>query len=567
MFSDIKEFLLSFWMKLKSKNTIKKSAGLIVICLLTVLIPISIAVCYVQFIKGGQKVVSPDISVLLYNADGKLTDSETTQEDIIDASSFAGLFYKMSESKIRAQKPAEFNETPNMSFTVMYNSVSETFKCYFNEDGASSYLMDSSGSFYSPDPLAYSMFLSSPYAEPIYKESSPPILYTPLNDKVISKTTEWTYVLNNGSEKSSSNYETTDNVLTYRIAGAINFSFSRIPDTCTVTVKTLSEDTVFTGSLEKLASLTVEENSELLVSIVANWEKSEKLSSYGIQRYEFKIICVEPSTFDISATEAVGGDILVLSVSNVDNVNSIIYSPLILPTDEESFKNDSFAKALNELYSYQPIFIKDGANAYALLPIPAGIPDTDFTFSLSCGISKAKLTLKLKSSTAKKVDIGEIELTNAQKSEFSRRLFHLKHSKNDVLLINGDFIFPDSYGFAQAQSYNSSINNSFTLYATSYTSSGANGTSVQSANVGIVSEVGYSPLLGNYVIVDHGMGLLTWYCGLSDVGVAEKDIVKKGDSVGRSGSSSMLCENGVNIICSVGGILIDPASLITKKAD
>ena len=89
--------------------------------------------------------------------------------------------------------------------------------------------------------------------------------------------------------------------------------------------------------------------------------------------------------------------------------------------------------------------------------------------------------------------------------------------------------------------------------------------SVQSANIGVVSIIGTSPLLGNYVIVDHGMGLLTWYCGLFDVNVDENDIIKKGDVIGRAGSSSLLCENGVNIICSVGGILIDPASLVNDN--
>ena len=81
---------------------------------------------------------------------------------------------------------------------------------------------------------------------------------------------------------------------------------------------------------------------------------------------------------------------------------------------------------------------------------------------------------------------------------------------------------------------------------------------MRSAGIGIVSLAGHSELLGNFVIVDHGMGVLTWYCGLSDVCVKEKDILKTGDILGRAGSSSLLCENGVNLVFSVGGILVDP---------
>ena len=133
MFNDIKEFLLSFWSKLRSKKLMKRFTGLIIICILTVLIPLSIAICYVQFVKGGQKIISPDISVSLFNADGRLIESETTQEDIVEASPFAGLFYKITTSKVKAQKPAEFTEKPNMSFTVTYDSQPSTFKCYFKE--------------------------------------------------------------------------------------------------------------------------------------------------------------------------------------------------------------------------------------------------------------------------------------------------------------------------------------------------------------------------------------------------------------------------------------------------
>lgn len=545
----------------------KRFTGLIIICILTVLIPISIAVCYAQFVKGGQKVISPDISVSLFNADGKLIESETTQEDIIEASPFAGLFYNITTSKIKAQKPTEFTEKPNMSFTVTYDSHPSTFKCYFKEDASFSYLEDDKGSFYSPDHLAYSLFLASPYAETVYEESTPPTLYTPLGDQVIPLQAEWTYTLNDKSEKASNNYVTTEAFLTYRIAGAINFNFSRTPDVCTVTVNSLEGNTIFSGSPEKLASLTVEENSELFVYINASWKKDEKLGSFGKQQYEFKIICVEPSTFNISSTEATGGQVLVLSVSDVDNVNSIIYSPTSTLSDDIKSNRDNASKALSELYSYRPIFVKDGSNAYALLPIPTSIPNTDFTFSLSCGISKSELTLNLKKATALNVNFDNALLTNAQKAEFSRILFNLKRSSSDLLLLSNDFVFPDSYGFTQTQKYNTYINESFVLLANTYISKAQSGISVQSANVGIVSEVGFSPLLGNYVIVDHGMGLLTWYCGLSDISVDEKDIVKKGDPIGRTGSSSLLCENGVNIICSVGEILIDPTSLITKKAD
>lgn len=559
MFGDIKEFLISFWNNARSKKLIKRFAGLIVIFLLTILIPLSIAICYVQFVKDGQKIISPDISVSLFDADGKLIKSETTQEDIIDASPLAGVFYKLTNSKSSVQKPFEFTKKPNMSYTVAYNNQSSAFKCYFEEDALESYIEDENGGFYSIDASLYSTFLESPFSETVYKSSVPPTLYTPLGDSVLPYEAEWTYALHNNAERQSKNYELAKESLTYRIAGAINFKFSRLPDSCTVTVADLNGEPIFHGSPEKLASLTVKENSELLISVDAEWKKSNSNVSYGKQQYEFKIICVEPSNFSISSNEAVGGQILLLTVSDVDDINSIIYSPT--SNNEAKNDNDAKAKALSELYSYEPIFVKGGNNAYAILPIPANIPNTEFTFSLSCGISRTEMTLNIKSSSPESIVLSNASISNAQKAEFSRILFHLKHSKSDMLLLNGNFIFPDAYGFTQTQKYNGYVNESFIMLANSYTSSSQSGISVRSANVGIVYEVGFSPLLGSYVIIDHGMGILTWYCGLSDVSVNANDIVKKGDPIGRAGSSSLLCENGVNVFCSVGGILIDPSEL------
>ena len=564
LFNDIKDFLLSFLKKLRSKQFIKKSTGIIVICVLTILIPISIAVCYNEFVKREQQSTLPTISVSLFDLNGNLIETDTTREDIIERSPLANIFYNLYLTKTEANKPLEFSEKPNFSFTIDNNSSISSFNCYFNENAKSSYIEDQSGDFYSLNTDAYSLLLKSAYAEAIYTESAPPSLYTPLNDIVIPSQANWTYTLSDDSEKSSNNYETTEELLTYRIAGAITFAFSRTPNICNVTVDTTNDITVFSGTIEELTTLTAEENSELIVTINAEWKASGDFTSYGTQQYKFKIICSEPSVFDMSKTEATGGEIILLSVSDVDNTDSIIYSPLLELSEEIQASTSTTAKALKELYSYKPIFIKKGNNAYALLPIPFGSPTTDFHFSLSCGISKSELTVHIKESSSNELTITstdpskDIALSRAQKAEFSRITFHLKHSQSETLLLSDDFLSPTDYGFTLSNKYGSHINNSFTLLANTYNALSEDGISVKSASIGIVSSVGHSELLGNYVIVDHGMGISTWYCGLSDVSVQEKDILKKGDVVGRAGSSSLLCKNGVNVIFSVGEILVNP---------
>ena len=569
MFSDIKEFLSSFFKNLRSQKITKKSIWLIITVLLTILIPISIAICYTQYVKAEQKSTIPIISVSLFDENNQLIESDTVQEDIIETSPLASIFYALSSSKARIQKPSNFSENPNFNFKITYNSDVSVFKCYFSEDVKSSYIEDERGELYALNASDYSAFLASKYSETVYKDSVPPSLYTAVGDTVLPNQANWTYLTNENKETVSSNYESTEKIITYRITGTISFNFSRSPDACKITVKTMNDEIIFNGSLDELISLTAEENSELLVTVNAEWKKRNDNDSFGTQSYEFKIICAEPSTFALSSNEAFGGQLILITVGGVDSADSIIYSPLEALSDEVKNSSEAHDKALVELYNYKPIFVKESSNAYALLPIPANIPDTTFKFSLACGISKTDLTVNLKKSTSNQPSnessFENISLTKAQKAEFSRIIFHLKHNQSDTLLLNEDFLFPTEYNFSLTHKYNTPINNSFTFFANSYAANVSDGMSVQSANIGVVSIIGTSPLLGNYVIVDHGMGLLTWYCGLSDVNVDENDIIKKGDVIGRAGSSSLLCENGVNIICSVGGILIDPASLVNDN--
>lgn len=571
MFKDIKEFLRSAWKKLSSKKFMKRYSWIIAVSVLTLLIPLSIALCYMQFVRSEQNAESPKIEVSVFTPNGKVLHSDETTEKLLDDSYLSRLLFDLSSTKIKVDKPTEFIKTQNIGFSVLHGEEKTTYKCYFEKEAAKSFFEDQNGAFYTPSPEAYTSFLNSSYAELVYEESTPPALYTSMEETVIPLSAEWTYTLLNGKETATKNIESTSEILNYRNMGAVSFNFSRTPDTCNIEIKKPDGNTVFSGKPDEFSSITANEGDELSVKINAEWLQSSAYSSYGTQSYEFKIICTEPSSFSLSATSAIGGQVILISAKNLTDNDSVTYSPLL----DKSFEAPEFFSALSkedralaEIYSYQPIFVREGSSAYALLPIPADIPNTTFKFSLSCGISKSEFSVDLKKSVQLKASIedpsNEIAINTAQKAEFLRILLSLKHSGDDILLAYGEFLSPLSYGFNSGYTYNSQINDSFTFYGNTFSAASSVEENIRSAGIGTVVFSGNSPLLGNYVIVDHGMGLLTWYCGLSVVNVDTGDIVKSGDPLGLSGSSSLLPNNGVNILCSVGGILIDPNEILGK---
>ena len=87
------------------------------------------------------------------------------------------------------------------------------------------------------------------------------------------------------------------------------------------------------------------------------------------------------------------------------------------------------------------------------------------------------------------------------------------------------------------------------------------GTDVPALNNGMIIAAGQSAYLGNYVVVDHGLGLRTWYCHLSEISVSVGDTVSTGQAVGRSGNSGFTTGSGVYLICTIGNTAISPYTL------
>ena len=70
--------------------------------------------------------------------------------------------------------------------------------------------------------------------------------------------------------------------------------------------------------------------------------------------------------------------------------------------------------------------------------------------------------------------------------------------------------------------------------------------------------------IGDNVIIDHGAGLYTWYCGLSDVKVERGNYVRTGETVGTAGQTGLGLsdKNGFMILATWGKVAIDPQALM-----
>ncbi|MBI1738472.1 MAG: M23 family metallopeptidase [Acidobacteria bacterium] len=81
---------------------------------------------------------------------------------------------------------------------------------------------------------------------------------------------------------------------------------------------------------------------------------------------------------------------------------------------------------------------------------------------------------------------------------------------------------------------------------------------VSAANSGKVVHAAPLGIYGNCVVVDHGYGLQSIYAHLSSIEVKEGDLVKKGQPLGRSGSTGLAGGDHLHFSMQIDGVQVNP---------
>ena len=575
MFEDISKFFKSLF-SAKSGKKGKFPVFIAVVCIL-ILIPTVFAIFYAYFYDESSFLSVNEIQVELYDASGGLVASENVLEANADDSPLVSVFKKINATKVITEKPSDFNKSPTFRVIIKNRNQTEEYFCYFSDLDENNFLEAKNGAFFTVEPTAFTSFLNSSFSEAAYSEASPPALITGNGETVTPASVQWHYKKKNGRVASSALCATTAEKITYKIGGAINLNFQKAPDVCSTAITDADGNELFSGSLDELPFLTIESGTLLNAKISASWKNGEHLLAFGEVIYEFKISVGDRAQFSLSEDELSAAQFAMLSAKNVDDISKLIFSLTSQHKESDFDENSPEVSALRFINSYSPTFLPIEDELKAAIVFPAGTPSGDYELSIAFGAEKQLFTIKIKESAAtEKTTLNKpfselsAAVSDSAKIAFQSIIGNVPPITPTLILFKSPFLSPLESGFTEGYKYGDTISAAdkddiTDAIGNEYLSSAVGGSPVPVLNTGIVVAAGYSTHLGNYVAVEHGLGIRTWYCCLSSIDVEVGDALAKGESVGKCGTNGLLSASGTVILCSIYDCLIDPDFIIGKE--
>jgi len=271
-----------------------------------------------------------------------------------------------------------------------------------------------------------------------------------------------------------------------------------------------------------------------------------------------KFLLVLCLTGSLVAAEIASGPVLSLSAAKVTH-NSILLVKVF----------DKNAKSLKIKESVFPLFAgQDGASTGVLLGVPAWwtageyVPEVDG--------KKTELVLEVLGRAAKTEKIT-IDKTKLVKSEETSTQGKLLAEEISFLLEKkywiGKFIKPVAGRVSTEYGVKRTVNGSQGGMHRGIDIAADEGVEVIAANDGVVKLSRNHILTGNTVVLNHGAGVVSVYYHMSALLVKENEKVKKGEVIGKVGSTGVSTGAHLHWGIWIFGVDVNPLELIEKEME
>ncbi len=213
-----------------------------------------------------------------------------------------------------------------------------------------------------------------------------------------------------------------------------------------------------------------------------------------------------------------------------------------------------------------PVFVLDDKWFRGLIPVSASTKAGKYQLEVFYKNKEKKLDLNIAETKYPLENLTlskEVAALNASKIEKSL-VAQALNSESSNKLWSSKFIFPSSGRKSTVYGVKRKINGSLDpdYFHKGLDFAASTGSNVIAPENGKVILAGYQPkgfvVNGNCIFLDHGQGVITAYLHLSEISTKEGDFIKKGQIIGKVGSSGIASGPHLHWGLYVHGMTVDP---------
>jgi len=416
-----------------------------------------------------------------------------------------------------------------------------------------SYFVDSNGSVYEIDKDYFDKFLDMDVSISLYEAACTPRLLTFSNQEVFPHSASFNYALKSGKSINGNGIPIENDIIVYYSSDTSFFEFTTEPSYCNITVFVNGSDH-FSGSYSNLDRDSIPKDADVLYHISAIWADSKNTDCFGSAEYKFYVEYSPAPAFSIDRTSIEAGEFILVSATNVRDPSSIRCT-------------------LSDGSILKPRFFNKDGLYYALLPFDKTLPGGDYTLSLACGEVLESFDISISErdrSASSKIYTPDIPLTEQMLADMQALISSIGLDCTDRSFASSRFInyeasYPEelylTLGFGRVRPFDAGLD--FEMTGVEFTASV--GVDVHVINDGIVCASGENALLGKYIVVDHGYGLKSWYCNISEALHSVGDEIKKDEIIAKTGKSAFHGYTGLYLMTTVLDTPVSPYAIYEKN--
>ena len=292
-----------------------------------------------------------------------------------------------------------------------------------------------------------------------------------------------------------------------------------------------------------VSQINLEENGTYLFKILRTLDKTN-------YQFEFSVDVESRPTISISNQNPVQGELLIVEINNI---------PLNSQIDiDNHFRPSAIIQKDYKARFYLPMAYREAAKVY---PLTLSINNQTYNYELDVKTYVFKEIHFTVSASVSSSTVGN----NDAVTQYRETIYPLYETFETEEYWEGNFINPvEGARISSTFGEMRFVNNAKTPsrhagidYAIKC------GTEVLASNAGKVEYAGFLTMIGNTIVIDHGLGLKTFYEHMEDITITQGDMVEKGQLIGHVGTTGYSTGCHLHFQAMVKNQSINPEFLYT----